>query len=220
MIITICMVKGIRDQKPLPPWMAKSTGLSPAATPIRKTTTIPTSANTRGSGNQRSLQLEARRRCAPGGLRIKSPRVMLRPRPGTTSKPSATRIKMLVTGVKMRVMCPCLASLRGTRCRRRECVFFRRPIPRPRFLRTSKSKTGVQEPMPVFDRARRVFGVAQAVTGAVSVLRVLPAWLRWAALGCANCRPRRHRCESSSCRQKCSAAADPNAPRWPRSRPD
>ena len=27
MIITICMVKGISDQKPLPPWMAKSDGL-------------------------------------------------------------------------------------------------------------------------------------------------------------------------------------------------
>src|ERR1700723_2797138 len=59
MIITICMVNGISDQKPLPPWMARSVGFSPAATPIRKTTTMPTSAKTRGSGNQRSLQLES-----------------------------------------------------------------------------------------------------------------------------------------------------------------
>src|SRR5215831_21340368 len=56
MIHTICMVKGMSDQKPLPPSIATRRGCSPVATARRKTVTIPRKANTSGSGNQRSLQ--------------------------------------------------------------------------------------------------------------------------------------------------------------------
>src|SRR5215472_10772356 len=56
MIITICMVNCTSDQKPLPPAMASFAGLSPKASPVTNTNTIPRNAKTSGSGNQRSLQ--------------------------------------------------------------------------------------------------------------------------------------------------------------------
>src|ERR1043166_2558296 len=56
MIITICMVNGTSDQKLLPPAIASFAGDSPRIRPKMKTMTMPTSANTSGSGNQRSLQ--------------------------------------------------------------------------------------------------------------------------------------------------------------------
>src|SRR5215469_11591094 len=57
MTMTICMVKGTRDQKLFPAWIARLAGVSPTASPIRKTTATPSRAKTKGSGNQRSVQL-------------------------------------------------------------------------------------------------------------------------------------------------------------------
>src|ERR1017187_9064861 len=57
MIITICMVNGTRVQKFLAPWMASLLADSWRHSPKMKTMTIPASAKTRGSGNQRSLQV-------------------------------------------------------------------------------------------------------------------------------------------------------------------
>src|SRR5579863_2766405 len=47
---------GHGDQKLLPAWSARLVGLSCASTPMMNTTTTPSSANTRGSGNHCSLQ--------------------------------------------------------------------------------------------------------------------------------------------------------------------
>src|SRR5262249_7668708 len=63
--ITICIVKGIRAQKLLPPSIAIFAGVSPVETPIRNTITTPRNAKTRGSGNQRSLQFANARPVRP-----------------------------------------------------------------------------------------------------------------------------------------------------------
>src|SRR6266702_7823465 len=61
MIITICKVNGTRVQKALPPWNARLLGISPMQSPNMKTRTTPANAKTKGSGNQRSLQVESAR---------------------------------------------------------------------------------------------------------------------------------------------------------------
>ena len=55
-MMAICMVKGIRLQNPCPKyWTRFFTGV-PSASPARNTMTSAISANTKASGNQRSLQ--------------------------------------------------------------------------------------------------------------------------------------------------------------------
>src|SRR5579872_6435664 len=56
MIITICIVNGIKLQKPSPKNFTSSAMELPAASPAMKTTITASSANTNASGNHRSDQ--------------------------------------------------------------------------------------------------------------------------------------------------------------------
>src|SRR5579875_3267551 len=61
MMNTICMVKGTSAQKLFTPSMASLLADSRSHNPVTKTTRIPNNAKTRGSGNQRSLQVASAR---------------------------------------------------------------------------------------------------------------------------------------------------------------
>ncbi len=83
------MVKGMSDQNPLPPWMARSTGFSPGDYSDQKDNDDADKRKAKGSGNQRSLQLEsatpmrAKRFC---GVKLRRAVSRLTSRPGYNVK--------------------------------------------------------------------------------------------------------------------------------------